>query len=68
MNQSATEHQKLTYNEIAGGSLERITALSDGLFAIAMTLLVLDLKLPLAADIHSEHELAQGSCTWDRGW
>jgi uncharacterized membrane protein len=52
--------KKLSYNEIAGGSLERIAALSDGLFAIAMTLLVLDLKLPNAAAIHSEQDLAQG--------
>jgi hypothetical protein len=27
MNQNATERQRLTYNEIAGGSLERIAAL-----------------------------------------
>jgi uncharacterized membrane protein len=52
--------KKLFYNEIAGGSLERIAALSDGLFAIAMTLLVLDLKLPSAATIHSEQDLALG--------
>jgi uncharacterized membrane protein len=52
--------KKVSYNEIAGGSLERLAALSDGLFAIAMTLLVLDLKLPGAAGIHTERELAQG--------
>ena len=34
------------YNLIAGDSVERLAALSDGLFAVAMTLLVLDLKLP----------------------
>jgi uncharacterized membrane protein len=51
---------KVSYNAIAGGSLERIAALSDGLFAIAMTLLVLDLKLPAAASIHGEGELAAG--------
>jgi uncharacterized membrane protein len=51
---------KLTYNAIAGGSLERIAALSDGLFAIAMTLLVLDLKLPDPATVHGERELAMG--------
>ena len=51
---------KPTYNDIAGGSLERIAALSDGLFAIAMTLLVLDLKLPEPATVHGEGELAAG--------
>jgi hypothetical protein len=30
------------YNAIAGQSMERLAALSDGLFAVAMTRLVLD--------------------------
>ncbi|MDE2583337.1 MAG: DUF1211 domain-containing protein [Rhodospirillales bacterium] len=42
------------YNRIAGGSVERIAALSDGIFAVAMTLLVLDLRVPVAAAIHGE--------------
>jgi TMEM175 potassium channel family protein len=46
-----------TYNQIVGQSVERIAALSDGIFAVAMTLLVLDLKVPLAESIHSEHDL-----------
>jgi uncharacterized membrane protein len=45
------------YNRIAGQSIARIAALSDGLFAVAMTLLVLDLRAPAAAAVHSEADL-----------
>lgn len=45
------------YNRIAGQSLERLAALSDGIFAVAMTLLVLDIHAPLAHTIHSENDL-----------
>ena len=47
----------LSYNRIAGQSAERLAALSDGIFAVAMTLMVLDLRLPAAAAIHGEHDL-----------
>lgn len=48
---------KSTYNLLAGQSVERLGALSDGIFAVAMTLLVLDLKTPGKEMIHSEQEL-----------
>ena len=45
------------YNRIQGRSPERLAALSDGIFAVAMTLLVLDLHIPTAAQVHGEREL-----------
>jgi len=45
------------YNRVAGQSVERLAALSDGVFAVSMTLLVLDLRVPAAEAVHSEHDL-----------
>jgi uncharacterized membrane protein len=45
------------YNAFAGGDVGRIEALSDGIFAFAATVLVLDFRSPEPADIHSEAEL-----------
>src|SRR5206468_11142131 len=45
------------YTSIAGQSVERLAALSDGVFAIAMTLLVLDLRVPAAAALHGNGDL-----------
>ena len=45
------------YNLVAGQSRERLAALSDGVFAVAMTLLVLDLHAPVANLVHGERDL-----------
>lgn len=47
------------YNLIAGRSADRLAALSDGVFAFAMTVLALDLHVPAAFTIHSETELGR---------
>ena len=46
-----------TYNDLAGKKVQRIEAISDGVFAIALTLLILDIKVPSAEGIHSERDL-----------
>ena len=45
------------YNRIAGESVERLAALSDGIFGVAMTLLLLELRVPAREAIHSEGDL-----------
>jgi uncharacterized membrane protein len=56
------------YNRIQGRSLERLAALSDGIFAVAMTLLVLDLHIPTASQVHSEGQLLAALCTLGPQW
>jgi uncharacterized membrane protein len=47
------------YHRFAGSSLNRLAALSDGVFAVAMTLLVLDLKAPVVAK-RAQHSILSG--------
>ncbi len=46
-----------SYPQIAGQNVERLAALSDGIFAVAMTLLVLDLAVHGTAAHHGQHPL-----------
>jgi uncharacterized membrane protein len=46
------------YDQVSGLSLERIKALSDGVFAISLTLLVLDISIPVHDQIKNESDLA----------
>jgi len=49
----------VTYRQIAGVSLERLAALSDGIFAVAMTLLVLGLSVQSASQVASARHLTE---------
>jgi len=42
------------YNRLAGSSIDRLAGLSDGIFAVAMTLLVLDLQPPSHEIMHGD--------------
>ncbi len=53
---------KTLYNEIAGQKIQRMEALSDGVFAIALTLLVLDIKVPVDESIKTESALFASLC------
>jgi uncharacterized membrane protein len=52
------EYERLTtYNQVAGTNVDRIAALSDALFAIALTLIVLEVRIPGHETVMTEHEL-----------
>jgi uncharacterized membrane protein len=53
----------VSYRQIAGVSLARLSALSDGIFAVAMTLLVLGLSVKSASELH-----LSGSPTAQQVW
>jgi len=56
MSDSEEQPTETPYNQIAGRSVERLAAISDGIFAVAMTLLVLDLHTPAHEFVHSERD------------
>jgi uncharacterized membrane protein len=59
MKQPEGYHEKRVpiYNRIAGENVERLAALSDGIFGVAMTLLLLDLHVPAKELIKNEADL-----------
>jgi uncharacterized membrane protein len=55
---AAPEHRApRRYNDFAGSSRARLEAISDGIFAVGMTLLVLGLAVPTAEKVSSETDL-----------
>jgi len=64
---SATHTPPVTDEELRvreSEGVKRVAAISDGVFAIAMTLLVLDLHLPDADTIHSSADLRSALTLW----
>jgi uncharacterized membrane protein len=54
---SKNETPTVVYTDLAGKDLGRIAAISDGIFGVAMTLLILDVRTPDSSDIGSEAAL-----------
>jgi uncharacterized membrane protein len=46
-----------SYRQFSGQNLVRLAALSDGIFAVAMTLLILNVHVPIATMLHAEQPL-----------
>ena len=54
---AAPESRPRDYNEFAGSNRARLEAISDGIFAVGMTLLVLGLAVPTIDKVNSESDL-----------
>jgi len=54
---AAPGRRRRIYNELAGSNLGRLEAISDGIFAVGMTLLVLGLAVPAINLVKSESDL-----------
>ncbi len=52
-----TPGSRKRYNELAGTSLDRLAGISDGIFAVGMTLLVLSVAVPALSAVHGEGDL-----------
>lgn len=57
MNAAPERHAPRRYNDFAGSNRARLEAISDGIFAVGMTLLVLGLAVPAVKDVSSEGDL-----------
>ena len=56
---SQPDERSRYYNELAGSSLHRLSGLSDGIFAVGMTLLVLTLAVPTMREVKGDSDLWQ---------
>jgi uncharacterized membrane protein len=56
-----------SYRQFSGQNLGRLAALSDGIFAVAMTLLVLTIQVPTSLGAHSQQPLWAGGALTSEG-
>jgi uncharacterized membrane protein len=63
VNAAPERHVPRRYNDFAGSNRARLEAISDGIFAVGMTLLVLGLAVPALKDVSSEGDLWRALAT-----
>ena len=54
---SQTQRSRRRYNDLAGTNLDRLAGISDGIFSVGMTLLVLGLSVPAISSIRTDGDL-----------